>query len=302
MSAGRRHTSVRFRVWRRIRTDPIAGLGALIVVASVALAVFSIVDDFLLGERLISAVLHDPYAGNPDNRLADPSLVHPFGTDEQGRDILARVLYGTRTSIIVGVGAVSFAALVGVSLGIVTAYYGGLVDSLGMRAMDVLLAFPAILLAIALLASLGRGFTSIILALGVAYVPSFARVTRSKALSVKSEEYVTAAEVMGYPDYSVLKDEILPNCVTPIIVQSTFSLAVAIIAEAGLSFLGLGVTPPTPTWGIMLSTAQQYITTAWWYSLFPGLAIMVTVLGYNLLGDSIRDVLDPQSSDGNRRL
>jgi len=293
---------VRFRVYRRIRTDPIAGVGALIVVASVAIALFSIVDDFLLSERMISAVLHDPYAGDPSNRLANPSFSHPFGTDEQGRDILARVLYGTRTSIIVGVGAVTFAALVGVSLGIVTAYYDGLVDSIGMRAMDVLLAFPAILLAIALLASLGRGFTSIILALGVAYVPSFARVTRSKALSVKSEEYVTAAEVMGYPDYSVLRDEILPNCVTPIIVQSTFSLAVAIIAEAGLSFLGLGVTPPTPTWGIMLSTAQQYITTAWWYSLFPGLAIMVTVLGYNLLGDSIRDVLDPQSSDGNRRL
>lgn len=302
MSAGRRYTSVRWRVYRRIRTDPVAALGALIVVASVAVALFSIVDDFLLGERLISAILHDPYAGNPDNRLAAPSVVHPFGTDEQGRDILARVLYGTRTSIVVGVGAVTFAAIVGVSLGIVTAYYGGLVDDVGMRAMDVLLAFPAILLAIALLASLGRGFTSIILALGVAYVPSFARVTRSKALSVKSEEYVTAAEVIGYPDRSVLTDEILPNCVTPIIVQSTFSLAVAIIAEAGLSFLGLGVTPPTPTWGIMLSTAQRYITSAWWYSLFPGLAIMVTVLGYNLLGDSIRDVLDPQTSDGNRRL
>lgn len=302
MSSGRRQTSVRWRVYRRIRTDPIAGAGALIVVVSIALALFSIVDDFLLDEQLISTVLHDPYADNPDNRLAEPSLGHPFGTDEQGRDILARVIYGTRTSIIVGVGAVSFAALIGVSLGIVTAYYGGLIDSLGMRAMDVLLAFPAILLAIALLASLGRGFTSIILALGVAYVPSFARVTRSKALSVKSEEYVTAAQVIGYPDRSVIRDEILPNCVTPIIVQSTFSLAVAIIAEAGLSFLGLGVTPPTPTWGIMLSTAQQHITTAWWYSLFPGLAIMVTVLGYNLLGDSIRDVLDPQSSDENRRL
>ncbi len=302
MSVDSRVTGVRSRVMRRIRTDPIAGLGAIIVVGSVALALFSIVDDFLLSERLISAVLHDPYAGNPDNRLAEPSLTHPFGTDEQGRDILARVLYGTRTSIIVGVGAVTFAMVGGVSLGIVTAYYGGFIDSLGMRAMDVLLAFPAILLAIALLASLGRGFTSIILALGVAYIPSFARVTRSKALSVKSEEYVTAAEVMGYPDRNVLRDEILPNCITPIMVQSTFSLAVAIIAEAGLSFLGLGVTPPTPTWGIMLSTAQQYITSAWWYSLFPGLAIMVTVLGYNLLGDSIRDVLNPQSGNQDRRL
>jgi peptide/nickel transport system permease protein len=299
MSAG---TTVRWRVYRRIRTDPVAALGALIVVVSILLAVFSIVDEFLLDGLLIEAVLHDPYQLNPDNRLASPSITHPFGTDEQGRDILSRVLYGTRTSIVVGVGAVAFATITGVTLGVVTAYYGGLVDDIGMRAVDVLLAFPAILLAIALLASLGRGFTSIIIALGVAYIPSFARVTRSKALSVKSEEYVTAAELMGYPTRDVLTDEILPNCVTPIVVQATFSLAVAIIAEAGLSFLGLGVTPPTPTWGIMLATAQQYITTAWWYSMFPGLAIMVTVLGFNLLGDNIRDALDPQGDGGERRL
>lgn len=298
----RSHTNVKWRVYRRIRTDLIAKIGASVVVFSIAVAALSIVDDFLLSELIIETLLHDPYELNPNNRLAEPSLTHPFGTDEQGRDILARVIYGTRTSIIVGVGSVLFAAIIGVGLGIVTAYYGGLVDNIGMRAMDVLLAFPAILLAIALLASLGRGFSSIIIALGVAYVPSFARVTRSKALSVKSDEYVTAAEVMGYPTSDVLVDEILPNCVTPIIVQGTFTLAVAIIAEAGLSFLGLGVKPPTPTWGIMLAGAQQYITTAWWYSLFPGLAIMVTVLGFNLLGDSIRDALDPQSGGEERRL
>lgn len=295
-------TTVLSRVYRRIRTDPIAALGALIVVGSVLLAVFSIVDEFLLDGLIIEALFYDPYELAPDNRLASPSLAHPFGTDEQGRDIFSRVIYGTRTSIIVGVGAVLFATVVGVSLGVVTAYYGGLVDDLGMRAVDVLLAFPAILLAIALLASLGRGFTSIIIALGIAYIPSFARITRSKALSVKFEAYVTAAEVMGYPTRDVLTDEILPNCVTPIVVQATFSLAVAIIAEAGLSYLGLGVSPPTPTWGIMLSTAQQYITSAWWYSLFPGLAIVVTVLGFNLLGDSIRDALDPQGDGGERRL
>lgn len=295
-------STVRWRVYRRIRSDPIAALGALIVAGSLLLAAFSVVDEFLLDGLLIEAVLYDPYELYPDNRLASPSLAHPFGTDEQGRDILSRVIYGTRTSIIVGIAAVAFATVAGVALGVVTAYYGGLVDNLGMRAIDVLLAFPAILLAIALLASLGRGFTSIIIALGVAYIPSFARITRSKALSVKSEEYVTAAEVMGYPTRNVLVDEILPNCVTPIVVQATFSLAVAIIAEAGLSYLGLGVTPPTPTWGIMLSSAQGYITTAWWYSLFPGLAIMVTVLGFNLLGDSIRDALDPQGDGGERRL
>lgn len=293
---------VRWRVYRRIRTDPLAALGALIVVGSLILAVFSIVDEFLLDGLLIEALFYDPYELNPDNRLAPPSLAHPFGTDEQGRDIFSRVIYGTRTSIVVGVGAVLFATIVGVTLGLITAYYGGLVDDVGMRAMDVLLAFPAILLAIALLASLGRGLTSIIIALGVAYIPSFARITRSKALSVKSEEYVTAAELMGYPTRDVLTDEILPNCVTPIVVQATFSLAVAIIAEAGLSYLGLGVMPPTPTWGIMLATAQDYITSEWWYSVFPGLAIVVTVLGFNLLGDSIRDALDPQGDGGERRL
>ncbi|MFH5843099.1 ABC transporter permease [Haladaptatus sp. CMAA 1909] len=283
-------------------SDPAMALGALIVVGCVLLAMFSIVDEFVLNGLLIKTLLHDPYVLHPENRLVSPSLAHPFGTDEQGRDILARVIYGTRTSIVVGIGAVTFAGVVGVTVGLVTAYYGGLVDNVGMRAVDVLLAFPAILLAIALLASLGRGFSSIILALGIAFIPLFARITRSKALSVKSEEYVTAAEVMGYPTRNVLRDEILPNCVTPIIVQATFSLAVAIIAEAGLSFLGLGVTPPTPTWGIMLSTSQEYIDSAWWYSLFPGLAIMTTVLGFNLLGDSIRDALDPQGDSGERRL
>lgn len=295
-------STVRWQVYRRIRTDPLAALGAFIVVGSLMLALFSIVDEFLLDGLLIEALFYDPYELNPNNRLAPPSLSHPFGTDEQGRDILSRVIYGTRTSIVVGVGAVLFATIVGVTLGLVTAYYGGLVDDIGMRAMDVLLAFPAILLAIALLASLDRGLTSIIIALGVAYIPSFARITRSKALSVKSEEYVTAAELMGYPTRDVLTDEILPNCVTPIVVQATFSLAVAIIAEAGLSYLGLGVMPPTPTWGIMLATAQDYITSEWWYSVFPGLAIVVTVLGFNLLGDSIRDALDPQGDGGERRL
>lgn len=298
----RRYTSVRERIFHRIRTDPIAKAGAFIVIASTFLTIFSIVDDFFLNELLIETVLHDPYELNPQSRLESPSFNHLFGTDEQGRDILSRIIYGTRTSVIVGLGAVSFATVTGVSLGVVTAYYGGLVDDVGMRAMDVLLAFPAIILAIALLASLGRGLSSIILALGVAYIPSFARVTRSKALSVISDEYVTAAEVMGYPTRNVLLDEILPNCVTPIIVQATFNLVVAIIAEAGLSFLGLGVSPPTPTWGVMLSSAQQYITPAWWYSIFPGLAIVVTVLGFNLLGDSVRDALDPQNSSEERRV
>lgn len=299
---GRRSVSIKWRVYRRVRTDSITQLGAIIVAVTLFLAAFSIVDDFLLNETIITAVLNDPYELHPNQRLEPPSGQYPFGTDEMGRGILARLIYGTRTSIIVGVGAVGFASVIGVTLGIISAYYGGWVDNISMRSMDVVLAFPAILLAIALLAALGRGLSSVIIALGFAYIPSFARVARSKAFSVISAEYVTAAEVMGYPTRDVLLDEILPNCATPIIVQATFSLAVAIIAEAGLSYLGLGVKPPTPTWGIMLSGAQQYLTTAWWYSTFPGLAIVLTVLGFNLLGDSIRDALDPQSENEGRRL
>lgn len=288
------HTSTRERVLSQVRSDSIALIGGTIVVVMVALTVFSIIDEFLLGRRLISLALHDPYALNPDARLESPSLTHPLGTDEQGRDMLARLIYGARTSMIVGVVAVSFAATVGVAIGTITAYYGSLIDMVGMRAMDVILAFPAILLAISLMAILGRGVENVILAIGIVYIPTFARITRSEVLAKKSEEYIDAAHVIGYPDRTIMGREILPNCLTPIIVQFTFSLALAIIAEAALSFLGLGVAPPTPTWGLMLSDAQDYMTTAWWYSLFPGVFIMITVLGFNLLGDSLRDALDPQ--------
>ena len=288
------HTSTRERVISHVMADRLALAGGVIVVAMVGLTVFSIIDEFLLGRSVISTLLHDPYAMNSDARLQSPSLSHPLGTDEQGRDMLARIIYGARTSMIVGVVAVSFAATVGVVIGTVTAYYGALIDMVGMRAMDVILAFPAILLAITLMAIMGRGIENVILAIGVVYIPTFARITRSEVLAKKSEEYVNAARVIGYPDRTIMGREILPNCLTPIIVQFTFSLALAIIAEAALSFLGLGVSPPTPTWGLMLSDAQDYMTSAWWYSLFPGVFIMITVLGFNLLGDSLRDALDPQ--------
>ncbi|KTG07701.1 hypothetical protein AUR64_02345 [Haloprofundus marisrubri] len=269
-------------------------VGGVIVVGVFAVALFSAIDDFLLNRQLITMLVADPYETDRFARLLAPSLEHPFGTDEQGRDIFARTLYGTRTSVVVGLAAVGFASAVGIVIGSVTAYYGDPIDMIGMRAMDVLLSFPSILLAIALMAILGRGLENVIFAIAIVYVPTFARITRSEVLSEKSEQYVGAARAMGYPDTNIVSREILPNSLTPIIVQFTFSMATAIIAEAALSFLGLGVSPIHPTWGIMLSGARQYITSAWWYSIFPGLAIMVTVLGFNLLGDSLRDALDPQ--------
>lgn len=288
------HTSTRHRVVSQVRSDRIALTGGVIVLVMLGLTIFSIVDEFLFNRTIISTVLHDPYALNSDGRLQGPTLTHPMGTDEQGRDLAARMIYGARTSIIVGIAAVTFAAVFGVTIGTVTAYYGDLVDMIGMRAMDLILAFPAILLAITLIAVLGRGIENVILAIGIVYIPTFARITRSEVLAKKSEEYIDAAHVIGYPDRTIMAREILPNCLTPIIVQFTFALALAIIAEAALSFLGLGVTPPTPTWGIMLSNARDFMGSAWWYSMFPGLFIMVTVLGFNLLGDSLRDALDPQ--------
>lgn len=290
----RQYTGTRQRVIQNVRGDRLALIGLIIAVAMIGITLFSIIDQFLLNRRIISTVLHDPFTTQRDARLVGPNMQHPMGTDEQGRDVLARVIYGTRTSIIVGIAAVSFAAFIGVIIGTVSAYFGKVVDMIGMRAMDVLLAFPAILLAIALMAVFGRGTENVILAIGIVYIPTFARITRSEVLSEKSEEYVDAARVVGYPNRDIMADEILPNCLTPIIVQFTFSLALAIIAEAALSFLGLGVSPPTPTWGLMLSGARDYMTEAWWYSVFPGAAIMITVLGFNLLGDSLRDALDPQ--------
>lgn len=292
--------SARRRVFEQIREDPVALIGAAIAVFLLLLTVVTLIDRHLLDRTLITMAIHDPYAPNPDDRLAAPSLAHPFGTDEQGRDILSRVIYGAKTSIVVGIFAIGFASIVGVIIGSVTAYYGRIVDMVGMRLMDVLLSFPAILLAIALMATMGRGLENVILALGIVYVPTFARVTRSEMLSEKENEYADAAKVIGYPDWNIILKELLPNCLTPIIVQATFSIALAIIAEAALSFLGLGVSPPTPTWGMMLSQGRPYITDAWWYMLFPGLSIVVTVLGFNLLGDSLRDALDPQEQGGGR--
>jgi len=296
----RDYSTARERVLSQVRQSPLAMIGASIAVFLLLLTVVTLVDRHLLNRTLITTLLHDPYATHPENRLQAPTLVHPFGTDEQGRDILVRVIYGAKTSVIVGVLSVTFASIVGVAIGSVSAYYGRIVDMAGMRLMDVLLSFPAILLAIALMATLGRGLENIILALGVVYVPTFARVTRSEMLSQKEQEYADAARVVGYPDRNIILKELLPNCLTPIIVQATFSIALAIIAEAALSFLGLGVSPPTPTWGMMLSKGKPYITDAWWYMLFPGLAIMVTVLGFNLLGDSLRDALDPQEQGEGR--
>ena len=238
-----------------------------------------------------------PYEINEINipdRLQGPSGDHWFGTDELGRDVFTRVLVAARVSLQVGFIAVGFAMLVGVPIGLLAGYYRKWVDSVLMRAMDVLFSFPAILLAIAILAVLGPGIGNAMIAIGLVYTPIFARITRGSVLVVSEEVFVRAARSLGARDSRIIFRHILPNVMAPIIVQTTLSLAFAILSEAALSFLGLGVQPPNPAWGRMLSEGRNFLQQAPWMGIFPGIAILVTVMAFNFLGDGLRDALDPK--------
>lgn len=237
---------------------------------------------------------HDPNEMNMSERLTGPSSEHLLGTDSFGRDLLTRLLYGARVSLLVGIVSVSIAMTIGVLLGLLAGYYGRWVDTVIMRIVDIFLSFPVILLAVALVAALGPGIGSVMIALGLVYWTNYARVVRSTVLSVKEEEYVQAARTMGASDTRIIFKYILPNVTAPIIVVATLGLGIAIVAEATLSFLGLGIQPPDPSWGWTLSVGLDFIRNAPYLSIIPGIAIMVTVLGFNLLGDGIRDVTDPK--------
>jgi peptide/nickel transport system permease protein len=223
-----------------------------------------------------------------------PSIQHPMGTDEFGRDVLSRVIWGARVSVLAGLIAASIALASGLVLGMMAAYYGGRADALIMRTMDVVLAFPYLLLAITVVAILGPGLLTAMIAIGIVYVPSYARVVRGAVLSVRAREYVEAARALGAADGRVMWHHVLPNALAPVIVQTTLSIGAAIVDTAGLSFLGLGTQPPTPDWGNMLSAGRSYVIDSPWIATFPGLAILVTVLAFNLMGDALRDALDPR--------
>lgn len=238
---------------------------------------------------------YEPLAIEMADRLQPPSAAHWFGTDDFGRDILARIIYGARISLQVGIIAVGIAASVGIPLGLIAGYFGGLVDAVIMRCMDVIFAFPAILLAITIMALLGPSTTNVMIAIGIVYIPIFARLVRGSTLALKAQEYVEAARAAGAPAGRILLHHILPGTLGEITVQITLSLAYAILAEAALSFLGLGTQPPTPTWGSMLSFGREWVREAPWFSFFPGLAIFVTVFSLNLVGDGWRDALDPRT-------
>ncbi len=239
---------------------------------------------------------YDPLATSWSAVRKAPSLLHPFGTDEIGRDVLARVIWGARASLLAGLVSVSLALAAGVPIGLVSGYLGGIVDGTLMRMIDAMLAVPFLILAIALAAFLGPSLVNAMIAIGVSQTPIFARLTRGQVLAVKHEEYIEAARAVGNPHYRIVLRHILPNIIPPLLVQATLAAAAAIIAEASLSFLGLGEQPPDPSWGSMLNTAKNFMSQAPWMALWPGAAIFLLVLSLNLFGDGLRDALDPRRS------
>lgn len=266
------------RLWR----NPVGFIGLLLSLLVVLLA--------LLAPLLSS---HDPVDQSIRDRFEGPSAEYLLGTDNFGRDLYSRILFGYRISVAIAVGAVGVATLVGTLIGLVAAYLGGMVDRLLMRLMDVLLAFPIILLAIGVLAVLGPGTMNTALAIGVVYTPIFARLARGPALSVLSWDFVAAARALGGSGMRIVLRHVLPNIAAPILVQTTLALSTAILVEASLSFLGLGTQPPTPSLGLMLSESRDFMLLSPWVSLFSGLAILIASLGFNLFGDGLRDLLDP---------
>ena len=269
--------------WRTLRHHP-TGMTGLVGFALVLLVV-------LMAPLLAPT---DPTAMDFEHLLEPPSKLHPFGTDDLGRDILSRVLWGGRESLRVAMIGLTIAGLGGIVFGLVSGYYGGLIDSSIMRIVDIFLAFPFILLVLSIVAALGPNLGTVLLALGISSIPGVSRFVRGSVLAAKNCEYVIAAEVLGASDSYIMFSQILPNIMAPLIIYSTLGLGDLIMATAGLSYIGLGAQPPSPEWGAMLNYGRTYLRDAWWMSIFPGLAIFAAVLFVNLLGDGLRDALDPK--------
>lgn len=268
--------------FQRLRRNYLATGGLFVLVAAVVVALFA-----------PAIAPHNPKAISVMNALQGPSFEHLMGTDNLGRDLLSRVIYGIRMSIMIAAISIGFAALVGIVLGLISGYFGGKIDEIIMRGMDILYAFPDLLLALALIATFGTGLTGLIVAITIGRVPGFARITRGTVLSLRENEYVEAARTVGMRDWQIIVKHILPNGLAPIIVMMSISLALAILVEASLSFLGLGIQPPTPSLGGLLKDALGFMETAPWMAVFPGLTIALIIFSLNLLGDGLRDVLDP---------
>lgn len=270
-------------LWQRALRNPRVVIGGVVLLLFLLMA-------------LLAPVLApgDPVRQHPQQRLASPSAVFPLGTDEFGRDLLSRLIYGSRVSLQVAFGSIALAVIAGVTLGLVGGYFGRAWETVTMRLMDVLLAFPPILLAIAVVAFLGPGVRNLVIVIGILYTPRFARLVHASTLSERTREYIEAARAMGARAPRILVRAILPNILAPIIVQVSLSLGFAILVESGLSFLGIGVRPPNPSWGLMIATGRGYMTQTVWPILWPSLAISFIILACNVLGDGLRDTLDPR--------
>ena len=260
--------------------------------ALVGFAILSVLVFLALFPGLVAP--HAPEEQNVEAAYQGPSLQHLFGTDSVGRDIVSRIIFGTRISLEVGLISIAIAGSFGISLGLVSGYYGGLIDSIGMRVVDIMLAFPGILLALVMVAILGTSLTNLMIAIGIGSISGFARLTRGCVLSIREEPYVDSARVVGCRASRIVRVYILPNTLSSLIVYGTLGVASAILTGAALSFLGLGVQRPSPEWGVMLSDGRDYLQEFWWMATFPGLAILVTTLAINMVGDGLRDVFDPR--------
>lgn len=283
------------KIIKQKKRNPFADVSVRLYKNKMALLSFGFLV-FLVLVALLADVIA-PYSyeeQNLDEMLVGPNSAHWFGTDEYGRDILSRIIFGSRISLEVGFVAVFFSVTIGGIIGAISGYYGKKIDNILMRLMDILLAIPGILLAIAIVNVLGPGLMNVMIAVGIASIPTYARIVRASVLSIREQEFVESARAIGENDFSIIFRYILPNSLAPIIVQATLGVAWAILSAAGLSFLGLGLQPPTPEWGAMLSAGRQYIFDAWWITTFPGLAIVLIVLALNIFGDGIRDALDPK--------
>jgi peptide/nickel transport system permease protein len=273
----------RFSTLRRAARARLAPFGAAVMLLAITVALLAPV-----------VAPYNPLKQNLDNTLARPDWTHLMGTDNVGRDVFSRMVFGTRVSLVAGFGSVVIAVLVGGLLGLLAGYAGGRVDNLVMRVMDAVLSFPPLVLALALGAVLGAGLTGVVIALGVVYTPTFARLMRGQVLSITVREYVDAARALGAPGWRIAWSHVLPNATAPIVVQASLSVAFAILAEASLSFLGLGIQPPAASWGSMINAGRGYLQQAPWIVFGPGAALFVTVVGLNFVGDAIRDALDPR--------
>ncbi len=281
---------------RQQRATGVRGFARRLRKARFAMPALAIIALLILAALLAPIISpFDPTKQNFSDALSGPSARHPFGADNLGRDVFTRVVYGARVSLQVGLIAVSISLIIGTTLGLIAGYNGGsFLDTLIMRCMDALLAFPTLVLALAITAALGPSLRNVMIAVGIVGIPSYARLVRGQVLSVAKREYIEAARVVGVPTPRIIWRHILPNVTAPLIVQASLGIAFAILSEASLSFLGLGVQPPTPSWGGMLSFGKDWLDRAAWMAIAPGSAIFITVLAFNFLGDGIRDALDPR--------